>query len=86
MAKTFVYVLRSRSAPRRRYVGVTSDVRRRIDAHNAGLSPSTATYRPWELTVCIEFIDEHRAAVFERYLKTASGRAFAKRHFAVDGP
>jgi hypothetical protein len=31
--------------------------------------------------VAIEFTDENRAIRFERYLKSGSGRAFAKRHF-----
>ena len=31
--------------------------------------------------VVIEFPDEARAVRFERYLKSGSGRAFAKRHF-----
>jgi hypothetical protein len=37
------------------------------------------------MTVCIEFVDERDAARFERYLKSASGRAFARRHFAAEG-
>jgi len=32
--------------------------------------------------VQIEFCDEPTARRFERYLKSGSGRAFAKRHFA----
>jgi hypothetical protein len=31
--------------------------------------------------VALEFADAKNAARFERYLKTGSGRAFAKRHF-----
>jgi hypothetical protein len=31
--------------------------------------------------VIIEFRDQARALAFERYLKSGSGRAFAKRHF-----
>jgi len=84
MDKTFVYVLRSLSARQRRYVGLTADVRHRLEAHNRGLTPSTARYRPWALTVVIEFTDVERAARFERYLKSPSGRAFSRRHFAVD--
>jgi hypothetical protein len=41
----------------------------------------TARYRPWQLHVTIELPDEQRAIDFERYLKSGSGRAFAKRHF-----
>jgi putative endonuclease len=86
MPKRFVYVLRSLKEPARRYVGLTSDVDRRLAAHNAGLSPFTSKHRPWAITVRIEFADEPGAAAFERYLKSPSGRAFARRHFAVDQP
>jgi hypothetical protein len=34
------------------------------------------------LVVSIEFATEQQALRFERYLKSGSGRAFAKRHFA----
>ena len=49
--------------------------------HNTGRCPHTASRRPWQLHVVIEFSDENRAIRFERYLKSGSGRAFAKRHF-----
>jgi hypothetical protein len=39
---------------------------------------------PWVVTTRIEFEDAYRAAAFERYLKSPSGRAFARKHFAVD--
>jgi putative endonuclease len=48
---------------------------------NDGRCPHTARYGPWELHVVIEFRDEPTAVRFERYLKSGSGRAFAKRHF-----
>jgi len=84
MSKRFVYVLRSLKHPERRYVGLTADVGKRLAAHNAGLSPFTSRHCPWALTVCLEFTVEHSAAAFERYLKSPSGRAFARKHFAVD--
>lgn len=40
----------------------------------------TAKYGPWTLDVIIEFADERRAVLFERYLKSGSGVAFAHRH------
>ena len=79
--KRFVYVLRNANPNPRFYVGLTSDVRRRMEDHNAGRCPHTARYRPWQLHVVIEFPDEPRAVRFERYLKSGSGRAFARRHF-----
>ena len=79
--KRFVYVLKNRDAPPRYYTGVAADVAARLDAHNAGACPHTAAYRPWAQHVVIEFADEAHALHFERYLKSGSGRAFAKRHF-----
>ncbi|MEW5982377.1 MAG: GIY-YIG nuclease family protein [Acidobacteriota bacterium] len=83
MPKRFVYILRSFKEPARQYVGLTSDIDGRLEAHNAGASPFTAKFRPWAVTTRIEFEDEGRAAAFERYLKSPSGRAFSRRHFAV---
>jgi len=79
--KRVVYVLRSASNPARHYVGITSDVRRRLVWHNAGQNVHTARDRPWIVIVSLEFQTEGAARAFERYLKTGSGRAFAKKHF-----
>lgn len=78
--KRVVYVLRNRSVPRRYYTGVTSNAATRLAAHNAGHCSHTAGGRPWEIDVLVEFSDEARAVAFERYLKSGSGVAFAKRH------
>jgi putative endonuclease len=43
----------------------------------------TAAHRPWRLLVQLEFADEQTARRFERYLKSGSGRAFAKRHLGA---
>jgi putative endonuclease len=80
-AKRFVYLLRNLEKPSRSYVGVTANVAERLASHNAGRSPFTAKYKPWELIVSVEFPDEARALTFEKYLKSGSGSAFAKRHF-----
>jgi len=77
----FVYVLRSEVDRRRYYSGITSDVTRRLAVHNSGGSRHTATLRPWQLVASVQFASQESAALFERYLKTGSGRAFAKRHF-----
>ena len=80
-AKRFVYVLRNSGRNQHFYVGLTADVYRRFADHNDGRCPHTARHRPWEVHVVIEFPDEPRAIRFERYLKSGSGRAFAKLHF-----
>jgi predicted GIY-YIG superfamily endonuclease len=79
--KRYVYVLKTANDKPQFYVGLTSDVGARLAAHNMGRCPHTASRRPWRLHVLLEFSDEERAVRFERYLKSGSGRAFAKRHF-----
>ena len=79
--KRFVYVMRNADKSPHFYVGLTADVNARLADHNAGRCPHTASRRPWERHVLIEFSDEERAIRFERYLKSGSGRAFARRHF-----
>jgi predicted GIY-YIG superfamily endonuclease len=79
--KRFVYILKSVEHADEYYVGVTSDPGLRLMAHNAGLTTSTSKHRPWRILVCIEFDEERPALEFERYLKTGSGREFARRHF-----
>ena len=78
-SKTQVYILRSTSNPGRYYTGLTADSLSRVAAHNAGRCPHTASGRPWVIDVAIAFADEPRAIAFERYLKSGSGVAFAKR-------
>jgi len=79
--KRFVYVLRSERDPARHYVGLTSDVPKRLVWHNAGQNVHTASNKPWTIVVAMEFCSETSARRFERYLKSGSGRAFSKRHF-----
>lgn len=79
--KRFVYILQSESQPDRFYTGLSSDPEARLQTHNAGASTHTATARPWRIIVSIAFADATLAERFEVYLKTGSGRAFARRHF-----
>ena len=75
-----VYLLRSISHPDQRYIGLTSNIRERLKAHNAGRSYHTSKYIPWEIVAVFAFQDDVRAGAFERYLKTGSGHAFANKH------
>ena len=81
--KRIVYILRSEADPSRRYVGITNDLDARLAWHNSGPCGYTRQHRPWTVLVSMEFPDESSAARFEKYLKSGSGRAFAKRHFAT---
>ncbi len=78
-AMKYVYLLRNLSVPDQRYVGVTSNLRARLEAHNAGTSPHTSKYAPWEVVTYVCFAEDQRAIAFERYLKTGSGWAFANK-------
>jgi putative endonuclease len=80
--KRIVYILRSEADPSRHYVGITNDLAQRLTWHNDGPCGYTVSYRPWALVVSMEFRSEREACRFEKYLKSGSGRAFAKRHFA----
>jgi len=75
----YVYILQSLDHPDRFYVGITSDLRARLEKHNAGEVPHTSKYAPWSLKTYVAFSDEKQAFAFEKYLKSASGRAFARK-------
>jgi predicted GIY-YIG superfamily endonuclease len=76
----YTYLLRSHTHPERRYVGFTSDLRQRLADHNAGKCPHTASGIPWKLATYVAFDSREKALAFERYLKSGSGHAFARRH------
>ena len=75
----YVYLLESQGVPGQRYVGITSDVERRLAEHNAGQSSHTSKYAPWKLITYIAFTNQQKAETFERYLKSGSGHAFANK-------
>ena len=75
----YVYLLQSESTVGQRYVGVTSNLKKRLTHHNAGKSSHTSKYMPWKLVTYIAFSDGGKADLFERYLKSGSGHAFANK-------
>jgi predicted GIY-YIG superfamily endonuclease len=75
----YVYILQAVQMPEHFYVGLTEDLKQRLAKHNAGEVPHTAKFKPWRIKTVIAFTDRTRAAEFERYLKSPSGRAFAKK-------
>jgi len=77
----YVYMLQSEIDSERYYVGSTPDLKRRFSEHNEGKSTHTIKFKPWRLVTYVAFSDHNRADKFELYLKTSSGRAFAKKHF-----
>ena len=75
----YVYLIQSVSDPTRRYVGFTTDLRQRIAHHNEGKLPTTAGRGPWQLITYLAFSSKKQALAFEKYLKSGSGHAFAKK-------
>jgi putative endonuclease len=75
----YVYILESLDSEHF-YAGITDDVPARLIKHNAGEVPHTSKYRPWRVKTFIAFSDATKAFAFEKYLKSGSGRAFAKKH------
>ena len=75
----YVYMLRSLSDPQQTYIGFTDDLKQRLQVHNHGGSKHTAKFRPWELISYQAFSNRERALAFERYLKSGSGKAFARK-------
>ena len=77
----YVYELVSQRDAALRYRGITRNLKARLQKHNEGSCRHTSKYRPWRMEFAIAFRSEEKARAFERYLKSGSGREFARRHF-----
>jgi predicted GIY-YIG superfamily endonuclease len=76
---TYLYILQSEIDPDHFYIGRTTDLRARILRHNAGQVRHTSKWKPWRIKTYLALSDSSRAIALERYLKSASGRAFIKK-------
>jgi predicted GIY-YIG superfamily endonuclease len=76
----YTYIIETTGEPRHFYVGTTENLKVRLRDHNKGKSSHTSKYRPWKLTWYCAFCTRTKAEAFELYLKSASGRAFQKKH------
>ena len=77
----YVYLLIDVATGTHRYTGVTEDLQTRLAKHNAGEVPHTSKFKPWKIETAIAFSSKEKAVAFEDYLKSGSGREFAKHHF-----
>ncbi len=75
----YVYRIRSLRYPEREYTGFTSNLKLRLKHHNEGSCDYTKPFKPWEVIWYAGFETEEKARDFERYLKSGSGSAFAKK-------
>jgi len=79
MKFTYVYILQSEIAPETHYTGITGNLQARLVKHNEGGVSHTKKFRPWRIKTALAFSEPQRALDFEQYLKSGSGRAFAKK-------
>ena len=63
------------------YVGSTDDLRRRVKSHEDGHVLSTRSYVPVKLESYVAVATEKHARQLERYFKSGSGKAFARKRF-----
>ena len=80
----YVYIIQSKSVTDRFYTGFTENIENRLKDHNSGKDPHTSKHKPWRIKTAIAFTDRQKALDFERYLKTQSGRTFAKNAFVIN--
>ena len=73
----FVYILKC--ADGTFYTGCTSNLDERLKLHKKGENIYTRTRLPFMLISYFAFSDKYKAYNFEKYLKSGSGKAFAKK-------
>ena len=71
--KYYCYILYS-PATGRTYIGISSDVEKRLKEHNAGRSGYSKKYKPWVLISTESYKDRQEARVREKYFKSSTGR------------
>lgn len=75
----YVYVLESLK-DKKRYIGYTNNIKKRLEEHKRGLSKSTKTRLPMKLIYFEGCTNQKDAQRRENYLKTTGGNRFlAKR-------
>jgi putative endonuclease len=60
------------------YHGFTTNIKRRIEEHNAGKTNSTAKRKPLKLVYCELFISRKDAIRREKYFKSTQGKRMLK--------
>lgn len=75
----YVYFLKSKKKKRWTYVGMTNNLDRRLEEHQAGESKYTCSYLPVHLESYIAVNTKNHAEKLEKYFKTGSGIAFMKK-------
>lgn len=77
----YLYILQSEK-DHNFYTGITSDLKRRFQEHNAGKNFSTAPRRPFKLIYYEAYLLKEDAEDREKYLKTSMGRRVIRKQLA----
>lgn len=75
----YVYLLKSVNFDKK-YIGCTSDLKKRVEKHNAGSVASTKKFRPRKLVYYEAFVSKYDAYIREKYLKQ---NHTSKRHLLM---
>ena len=74
----YVYILQS-NKDASYYVGMTEDLKIRLQQHNSGGAKYTSSKKPYIISWYCVFRNKQKAISFEKYLKHGSGFAFARK-------
>jgi putative endonuclease len=77
----FVYIIQSTTSGKW-YIGYSSELKTRIQNHNAGFNASTKNRGPWVLIFVREFTSKMDALELERYLKQTRNKEYIRKHFS----
>jgi len=78
MKDYYLYILKSEKNGHY-YVGITSDLSKRLNTHNKGANLSTKSSRPWKIIYSETFKNKKEAWLRERHVKKyKGGQAFKK--------
>lgn len=72
-----VYIIQSNSG--KKYIGYSTDVKRRLCEHNAHKNKSTSKEHSWKLIYCESYLNKMDALGREKFLKSGSGWRFIKK-------
>lgn len=78
----YVYLLKNKHG--KQYVGQTENINSRLNQHNEGSVTATKSRKPWQIEWFCGFRSKRQAIIFEKYLKSGSGRVFRNRHITPD--
>ncbi len=74
----YVYVLQSEK-DHKFYIGIASDIKKRLEEHKSGEVSTTKSRRPLKLVYWEGCLNQQDAANRERYLKATWGKRYIKK-------